>query len=368
MKVLDTAKLPDLQRKALSTFQLGSGFMLPPEMNSQVLSCIEDETNIAGAMGNITTSANSVKFMVDNAQVDTAAWACDGQCFPNTGSSDIAAGLGELEIKPEALRYTVCASRDLVEDASANVETWLLSKVPRAFGGIISNAIVTGDGLGKPLGILNPASGIPVCDCGDNTPAGQVTWQDLIMLKYSVPVQYQGGRCVFDERKNFCADADDLGRHEPTFDDRVAVIKAPARTQYLRLDQDGPNTAGPALAIADKHDGVVSQQNRVSDLYDNTARQRHVPFATAVQQAHMVCREPKADRCGVGVRKVLSPMLSLAFVPTLPAFGRSDMATKKGLRPGSPTTGRASPSDRLSPDLRCPCLWTQSAMRGFGPV
>ena len=28
MKMLDTTKLPDLQRKALSSFRLGSGFML----------------------------------------------------------------------------------------------------------------------------------------------------------------------------------------------------------------------------------------------------------------------------------------------------------------------------------------------------
>jgi HK97 family phage major capsid protein len=88
---------------------------------------------------------------------------------------DLTEGLGELEIKPETLRYVVCATSDLLQDASFNVEQWVLTKVSDAFRRSISNAIMHGSGIGMPIGILNPNAGIPICDTGENTPPGQFT-------------------------------------------------------------------------------------------------------------------------------------------------------------------------------------------------
>jgi HK97 family phage major capsid protein len=191
MHCTNISELPDDQRKALSSFNLGStGFFLAPEMSSTILSCIEDVTDITGLMANITISGPSVKFMVDNEIWDTAAWACESQCFANNPTQQIGEGLGEVEIKPESLRYIVCTSRDLLEDANVNIESWLLQKVNRAYRNQISQAIISGDGVGKPLGLLR--SGIPICDTGAGTPAAQFTWQDLVLLKYTVPQNFQG--------------------------------------------------------------------------------------------------------------------------------------------------------------------------------
>jgi HK97 family phage major capsid protein len=197
----DMARLSDAERKALSTFNFGSnGFILAPEMASTVLSCLEDITDIPGLMQNMTISGPSVKFLVDNVRLDTAAWACEADCFANNPKANLNDGLGELEIKPETLRYIVCSTRDILEDASINIEQWMLGKVNFAFRNTLSTAIMTGDGNGKPMGILNPRSGIPVCLTGDNTAAGTFTWQDLIMLKWQVAMQYHsGGRYLMNQ-------------------------------------------------------------------------------------------------------------------------------------------------------------------------
>src|SRR5262249_19125573 len=119
-------QVPLDQRKALSAFSFGSqGFMLAPEMSNEILSCLEDITDIAGLMRNITISGPSIRFMVDNELWDVAAWACESSCFANNPTQQIGQGLGEVEIKPESLRYIVCATRDLLEDSSTNVEAWL---------------------------------------------------------------------------------------------------------------------------------------------------------------------------------------------------------------------------------------------------
>src|SRR5262249_32358367 len=51
------------------------------------------------------------------------------------------------------------------------------------------------------LGILNSQAGIPIMDVSDNTPTGQISWQDLAMLKWDVPVQWHGeGSYVMNQR------------------------------------------------------------------------------------------------------------------------------------------------------------------------
>jgi HK97 family phage major capsid protein len=185
-------QVPLDQRKALSAFSFGSsGFILAPEMSNEILSCLEDITDIAGIMRNITISGPSIRFMVDNELWDIAAWACESSCFANNPTQQIGQGLGEVEIKPESLRYIVCATRELLEDSGVNIEAWLLEKANMAFRAQINHAILVGDGFGRPQGILNPSSGIPIMDTAASTPPGYFTWQDLLMLRFAVPLSLQ---------------------------------------------------------------------------------------------------------------------------------------------------------------------------------
>jgi HK97 family phage major capsid protein len=194
MRCTNMDQLPAVEKSALSAFSFGaSGFILQPELSNQILSCIVDPSDVTGLARSVTISGPSIKFMKDDVRLADAAWACDTTCYVNQPPGSLTEGLGEIEIKPEPIRYVVCATRDILEDASFDVESWMIQKVSRAFKNTVSNAIMTGDGIGKPLGILHPAAGIPICDTGAGTPVGQFTWQDLIMLKWQVPMQFQGG-------------------------------------------------------------------------------------------------------------------------------------------------------------------------------
>jgi hypothetical protein len=51
---------------------------------------------------------------------------------------DLNEGLGELDLRPETLRYVVCATSDLLADAAFNVEAWILDKVSRGFRATIT--------------------------------------------------------------------------------------------------------------------------------------------------------------------------------------------------------------------------------------
>jgi HK97 family phage major capsid protein len=105
---------------------------------------------------------------------------------------DITEGLSEVEIKPEPLRYIICSSRDVIDDASVDLSQWLFNKVSKAVTNTVSTAMISGSGVGKPQGILHQSSEIPVCDTSPNTPVGQIDWRDLVMLAWQVPMQWMG--------------------------------------------------------------------------------------------------------------------------------------------------------------------------------
>jgi HK97 family phage major capsid protein len=175
------------EKKSLTSFAFASNsFILAPQMSSRVLSCLCDPSDVAGLMGQETCSAGSLKFLVDNVRMQDANWACEAGCFSNNPQPDLQDGLGELEIKCETLRYVVCAGSDLLQDSSFNIEGWILTKASQGFRNTINRAVMAGDGIGKPVGILNPVGGVPICDTAPSTPASMFAWQDLAMLQFEL--------------------------------------------------------------------------------------------------------------------------------------------------------------------------------------
>ncbi|MCP3462534.1 phage major capsid protein [Bradyrhizobium sp. CCGUVB23] len=192
------------ERKSLSSFAFGASnsFILPPELSGRVLSCLVTQTDVTALVGSQAISGPSLKLPLDNVVLDVAGFACEASCWANNPNPDFS-GLGEIEIKPESLRYVVCAPSDLLADSSFNIEAWVLGKVATAFRDRLSASIMTGTGIGMPQGILHPNSGIPVCETSENTPAGTFTWQDLVMLMAQVPMQWQGGARFWMNQKTF---------------------------------------------------------------------------------------------------------------------------------------------------------------------
>ena len=104
-------------------------------------------------------------------------------------------------MKPEELRGLICASRSFLDDVAINIENWIAQKGQQGVRRIASRAIAVGTGVGMPMGILNPASGIPICDTSANTAAGTIAWQDLLALMFEVPIQYHAnGSWIMNQR------------------------------------------------------------------------------------------------------------------------------------------------------------------------
>jgi HK97 family phage major capsid protein len=144
----DMNKLDAFERKSLSAFSLGTNqFMMAPEMSNQVLSCLVDPSDLSGLVNQVTISAGSIKFLIENARMALGAWACESSCFANNPTPDLQAGLGEMKIEAETIRFVACATFDLLEDASFNVENWLVQKASDGMRMTINHALLLATAL-----------------------------------------------------------------------------------------------------------------------------------------------------------------------------------------------------------------------------
>jgi hypothetical protein len=186
-------------RKSLSAFSFGnSGFLLAPEMSDRVLSCIVDPTDLSGSVDSITISGPSIRFLIDNARMMLASWSCEANCFANNPQPDLQEGLGELNIKSFALcalRHFRSAGRRFDERGGLDSRQGLAGM--RA---TINAAILLGDGAGKPL---IAGRGNSICDVSPATAPGHYSWQDLLMLRYEIPLQWQLGCSYLMNQRTF---------------------------------------------------------------------------------------------------------------------------------------------------------------------
>lgn len=243
-----------LHKASLSAFTFASNdFLVPSEMSGRILRCVVDQTDLAGIVGNQTTSAATLRFLVDNTGGVPCRWECEGQCVPR--GQPIETLFGTVEIKPEPLNAVVCVSRTLLEDAGFDLEGWIVRRAYQGYRDAISAAILAGTGVGKPLGILNPQSGIPVCESSASTPPGQVSWQDLMALKFELPPQWQANARYLMNQRTLAAIA---GMTDAT--GRPVMIASPIMGQALpqftlfgspiTIVSQMPDPAPGALAVA----------------------------------------------------------------------------------------------------------------------
>lgn len=130
------------------------GFLVPEEMLSDIAKKMQSEESLLAKTRGLTVSGNSLSLPVDesapwNGGV-TAYWTAEGA--PITGS-----GKGKLSLanwKLHKLAALVTVTDELLDDAVA-LESYMRAMAPEAIMHKINSAIITGDGAGKPQGILN---------------------------------------------------------------------------------------------------------------------------------------------------------------------------------------------------------------------
>jgi len=134
------------------------GFLVPPTMASGILEGMYQTGNLLSQFNPIPVAGNGMTFnAVDETSRATGSrWGgVTGYWMAEAGTKTASKpSFRQIELKLKKVAALCVATDELLEDASA-LAAWLQRTVPMELQFKVEDAIVNGDGVGKPLGIMN---------------------------------------------------------------------------------------------------------------------------------------------------------------------------------------------------------------------
>lgn len=138
------------------------GFAVPPDFRDTIMKLVMGEEGLLSRTDQQTSKSNTLTLPQDK----TTPWQTSGGVLGGWSAEGDAITqskpkLGQLECKLHKLTALVPLTDELLEDVPA-MTGWLETKVPEKFTSLINTAIVDGNGVGKPQGLLNAGSKVTV--------------------------------------------------------------------------------------------------------------------------------------------------------------------------------------------------------------
>ena len=239
---------------AVKALQVGvdpdGGFNVTPAMSSRIIKKLFETDPIRQLATVESISTGAIEWMVDldeaGAEWETETVATDNKETPRMDKKRIV--VHPLATRPKA-------TQTLLEDSGINVQNWLADKVANKFMRTEGAAFVSGDGVGKPRGILSYATGTTygTVEQIDSGAADAVTAAGLIKLKYSLQ-EYYLNRGIFIMNRATVAEIMQLTNAvtgdfiwKPGFqkDSDATILNLPVKMSYSM-----PVSAANALSVA----------------------------------------------------------------------------------------------------------------------
>jgi HK97 family phage major capsid protein len=146
----DESGLARLDTKSLNTgTDEQGGYVAPPELDRMIEARLRAASPMRAIASVRQTSAGVYKKPVGLGAA--AAWAGETEARGETTAPNLAL----LEFPAGELYAMPAATQTLLEDSFADIDEWLADEVEAAFSAQESAAFVTGDGVGKPKGLLD---------------------------------------------------------------------------------------------------------------------------------------------------------------------------------------------------------------------
>ena len=161
------------------------GFTVMPEFNSKIFEHVYSNDLIA-ATDNYTVGGNNMTFLA-NAETSRANgsrhgglrgyWTGEGQSI--TASKP---AVREVQMKLQKLAVVVYLTDELISDGAQALEQFVTRKAADEFNFMIGDALFNGDGIGKPLGILNAPSLLAIAAEGGQS-ASTIVASNIIKMQ-----------------------------------------------------------------------------------------------------------------------------------------------------------------------------------------
>tara|TARA_R110000851_G_scaffold91621_4_gene199996 strand:- start:3783 stop:5042 length:1260 start_codon:yes stop_codon:yes gene_type:complete len=169
------------------------GFLVPEDMMNEITKKITSDESLLGRTKQFTVSGNALSLPTDEKQPWNggiqAYWTSEGSPIIRSGAE-----FGRASWRLNKLAALVPMTDELAEDSRA-LESYISAMAPEAIMHKINEAILTGNGVGKPQGIVNSDFKITVAPEGGQT-ADTIVARNVIKM-YNRMIPSSRGNAVF---------------------------------------------------------------------------------------------------------------------------------------------------------------------------
>ena len=171
-------------RNALQVGELSEGgYTVPDEFDKQLIEGLEDENIMRGLVHIIRTGSGEHKIPIV-ASHGTGSWVEEEQQIPESDDA-----FSQVTLTAHKFATMIRISRELLNDSAFDLAAYISHEFVRRAGAAEEQAILTGDGSHKPIGLLHDTLGAQV---GVTTAsATAITADELIDMQHSLKSGYR---------------------------------------------------------------------------------------------------------------------------------------------------------------------------------
>ena len=169
------------------------GFLVPEDFMSSIAKKVEGDDSLLTRTRRMTVSGNALSLPTDELQPwmggIQAYWTDEGAAITESKHK-----LGKANWKLNKMAALIKMTDELLEDTTA-LESYVLSHAPVAMTHVLNSAIISGDGVGKPEGILNSSFAVTVTK--ENAQAADTIVAENIVKMFSRLLPQSRGRAAW---------------------------------------------------------------------------------------------------------------------------------------------------------------------------
>lgn len=140
-----------LDAKSLSSLtNPDGGYLVPRDTSGRIIKKAQDYSPMRRYASVQPISGDALEGLNDNGVISTG-WV--GETASRTATATTQ--LGMWKVSAHEIYANPQATQRMLDDAEINVEAWISGKLAEAFGQAEASAFISGDGVGKPRGILS---------------------------------------------------------------------------------------------------------------------------------------------------------------------------------------------------------------------
>jgi len=173
--------------EVLDALQIGTdsegGYLVPDEFEKQLIQGLEEQ-NLFRTLASVVNTGSGDRKIPVVATKGTAAWIEEEAAFPESDDS-----FAQVTIGAHKLATMLKVSEELLNDSVFNVESYIASEFARRIGAKEEEAFFTGDGVGKPVGVLAETGGAQLGVTAASATA--LTADEIMDLFYALKSPYR---------------------------------------------------------------------------------------------------------------------------------------------------------------------------------